>query len=295
MRLLKVLLKVFLVLALLVALFDVAMAIAARYEHASDWGPREEWVSSDRIVEPTGPAAGRSVILVHGFAGCPRDFLPLYEPLAAAGFRVVAPLVPGQTKACPAGERGNFTSEILVEWLRGVVRQETAVSGRPPYLVGFSMGGALATIVAAEGMVDRLVLVAPYYRLATAPDILATLAGVVGTVAPLLPVPPIARGRINDPEGSRQYHPGTWILSLPAFLELNRTSLWAKGIAFDITVPTLVLASPNDEVASFKAMEEALSEIEDAEFRLYPRSNHVLFWDYDREAAARAVVEFLTR
>lgn len=276
-------------------LFDAAMVIFARYEHGSDWEEKEEWVSTDRIVPPTGPARGRSVVLVHGFVGSPRDFTPLYEPLAAAGFRVVAPLVPGQTKACPAGERGDFTPKILVEWLRGIIAQETAISGRPPFLVGFSMGGALSTIVAAEGRVERLVLIAPYYRLTTAHDIITMLAGPVGAIAPLLPVPPIAMGRINDPEGDRQNYAGSWIISIPAFRQLHQVSLWAKGVAFDIDVPTLVLMSPNDEVASFDAMKETIGRVPQAEYRLYPRSNHILLWDYDREAAAAAAVEFLTR
>src|SRR5207302_5679127 len=87
---------------------------------------------------PDGPVAATAV-LVPGFTGSKEDFLPLLEPLAAAGVRAVALDLRGQCDspglADPAGYRiEGFGADVRT--LLGLV-----ADGGPLHLLGHSFGG----------------------------------------------------------------------------------------------------------------------------------------------------------
>lgn len=63
----------------------------------------------------------------------------LFDLISERGFRVVIPVVPGQTKATLAYKRANYTPEFYVDWLAEIVEQETKRFDKKPYLVGFSI------------------------------------------------------------------------------------------------------------------------------------------------------------
>ena len=111
----------------------------------------------------TGDGPG-SAIVVHGFPGTPAEVRPVALALAAIGWHVRAPLLPGfGPDWATLGERR------WTDW-RAVVAREAAIAaerGGPVLLVGFSMGAALAlSAVADEGApADGFVLIAPFTHL----------------------------------------------------------------------------------------------------------------------------------
>jgi len=271
---------------LLTALFLVFSAGAAA-------AVEEPWLVSSQEYNPPDPYRQRSVILLHGFGGSPLDVKPLAESLMEGGFRLVIPVLPGETTNTPALERGEQSTEEKVAWLTELVAEETGRFGRPPYLVGFSMGATLATIVGGQGKVDRLVLVSPFYSLAWGDDFLTGLSRLFSSVIPLVPKP--WKGKVNDPEGYSRYHPGSYTVSLEAFLRLQELADRAEESVDDLTIPVLVIASPDDGVASFELTEELFRDRKGTEFLALPGSDHILFYDYGREEAIRKVREFLER
>jgi len=279
-----------LVLAGLVLLFDGVVAILSWSERrgAEEVDP---WVLSSQLLEPRGAPRG-TVVMVHGFAGSPLDLRPLAEPLRGEGYRVVIPLVPGQTRTVSAYDRGDIPMEEHLEWLRAIIREETARAGTKPALVGFSMGGALSTVVASEGLVSRLLLLAPFYGLPAANDLAWTSSRVLSVFVPV--VPKFVKARIDDPEGYETYTPGSELLSLSAFHQLERLAEVARAAVPKIAVPTLVLAAEGDSAASFETIMTLYSEHPVATVRALPDSNHVVLYDYDREVAIAAALEFLT-
>jgi esterase/lipase len=58
-------------------------------------------------------------------------------------------------------------------------------------------------------------------------------------------------------------------------------------------IPTLVLASPDDEVASFAVTEKLFSTRPKTRFISFPGSNHILTYDYGRDEANAAIRGFL--
>lgn len=86
----------------------------------------------------TGPNSGPTALLVPGYTGSKEDFAPLLDPLAAAGYRVVAMDQPGQFESTGPDEPGAYT----LEWLGGVVSAVTKSLGDGPiHLLGHSFGG----------------------------------------------------------------------------------------------------------------------------------------------------------
>jgi alpha-beta hydrolase superfamily lysophospholipase len=96
-----------------------------------------------------GPAdAAVTVVLVHGAGGYGRMFAPLVQRLAVAGHEVLAPDLPGYGLS-----RGPWSQVDYAAWKRtllALIEAEHAQRPRPVVLLGASIGGYLAYLVAAE-------------------------------------------------------------------------------------------------------------------------------------------------
>jgi pimeloyl-ACP methyl ester carboxylesterase len=121
------------------------------------------------FLPATGPRRG-AVLALHGFGGCPQQFAGLAPRLAAAGFDVLVPRLPGHGRQPLAGGREDLTD--VPAGADGAARYAAflatldALLARSPgerVLVGFSAGGGLAlqAVAAAPGRYARLVLLAP--------------------------------------------------------------------------------------------------------------------------------------
>ena len=93
---------------------------------------------------PSGPCRG-TVILVHGGGGNGRILAPFAEPVAALGWRVLAPDLPGfgLTKPSPAFDWD------YAEWPRVIAALADAQTG-PVVLMGASLGGLTAVFAAQQ-------------------------------------------------------------------------------------------------------------------------------------------------
>ena len=237
---------------IVLAAVNLAILALAWFEYARS--PRKDpWQRSTQVL-PAVPGGDRpSIVLLHGFGGTPRDFRSLAGLLADRGYRVVVPAIPEQTSVSFAYSRGRLAPADYRAWLDGIIEDEAAISGAPPMLVGMSMGGALAAIAAADHSIGKLVLISPYFNLAVADTWVTQSSNWLRWLLPV--VPKVQKAQINDPEGYRAYATGSYLVSLRAFLQLVRLAKIAMAKASGLVVPTLVLASQSDTVASFAATE----------------------------------------
>ena len=119
------------------------------------------------------------VLLIHGFTGTPADLSLLGEYLNAKGYTALAPRLTGHGSSAKTLE--NTTAETWMD----AVRDGYAIlkgAAKRIYVVGHSMGGILALILAAEAEIAGIVTLA-------APITVAKERGIS-----LLPPREVARG-----------------------------------------------------------------------------------------------------
>ncbi|MHC4788600.1 MAG: alpha/beta hydrolase, partial [Planctomycetota bacterium] len=168
-------------------------------------------------------------------------------------------------------------------------------------LVGFSMGGTLALILAAAPDLDApaaLVLVAPFLGVRHRWHHLLPVRVWVALLRPFIRWigRPPELVRVNRPEGRAKVvcygaFPTT---AAGALLELRERAMEGTGPA-TLRMPTLLVFSRGDQVCSIAAMEEFFARIPAAAKRkvAFDRSDHHLLHDYEQRAAVDAICEFL--
>ncbi len=94
---------------------------------------------------PGGP--GAAVLLVHGFTSTPASMTPWAEYLAAEGFRVSVPRLPGHGTTWQDMNQSRWT-----DWYSEASRalDELCAFGEPVFVAGLSMGGGLALRLAQQ-------------------------------------------------------------------------------------------------------------------------------------------------
>lgn len=100
----------------------------------------------------------RAVLMIHGWTGFPGMLYPLFDAIAEAGYTVDLPRLPGHGTAMR-----DMLSTGHRDWLRRACDAylDLKASHEEVILLGHSMGGVIALIVAAQVEVARTVLLAP--------------------------------------------------------------------------------------------------------------------------------------
>jgi carboxylesterase len=243
-------------------------------------------------LKGTGPNAA---LLVHGFVGSRTDYNDLGEVLQKKGLTVRLMRLPGHG-TYPA-EHAKTTNEDLIEAVRSeyldLKREHPQVA-----LVGFSMGGALSTIVASGEKVDRLILIAPYFGV--------THRWYYGLPAETWngmsswAIPYVIKNKVftcvNRKEAKDKVY-AYRVISQHGAAELIRLGKRARdpNLLARVTCPVLVLHSHGDRAASPSRSAKAFESIgsKNKRFVWYEKSNHHILWDYDREEAKGEIVNFL--
>jgi len=253
----------------------------------------DSWITVKKQLLPNNAVSNDTVVMIHGFAGSPFDLKPLALKLTNLGYRVVLPTTPGQLNLDYSSSYHDIQPEYYVNWINNLVSNEVENSYGKVYLVGFSMGGTLSTIAVISNKIDKLVLIAPFYSLSIANNLIYKLSHFLSKF--INGVPNLTLGAINDPEGDKEYYPGSKVIRLNAYDTLARLAQTAVKCIPEIKVPTLVLGSINDSVASFDYTKELFSSNKYAKVIGYEKSDHVILYDYDKESVISNVISFLEK
>lgn len=112
---------------------------------------------SFRVVEG-GPPDGPPVVLLHGWAVSAYLWRHTITGLAAAGFRAIAPDLPGHGLSDAPDARGSYTLAAFADRIGGMM---DAVGAPEAPVVAQSMGGRVAVALAMCGRATRLALFGP--------------------------------------------------------------------------------------------------------------------------------------
>lgn len=247
-------------------------------------------------AEPVSIDRGRPrvCLLLHGWLTSPADFGELPAALDTAGWDVRAPLLPGHGTSPDA--------------LDGVGAEELLHAAREHYRVlredheqvalgGFSMGGTICTALAAERAPSRLILIAPYYKVTHKWYYVLPVAWWVSILSPVVRHVVRLKSwlRVNDRSAVDRivYYRRFAIGSVRELMKLRAAV--ERADLRNLAMPTLLVYSRGDDVASPGAMARFLQRLPAAEKRelVFTRSNHHVLHDYDRAEAVAGIVEFL--
>jgi carboxylesterase len=241
-------------------------------------------------IDPPGARSG--VLLLHGFGDTPQSLRYLAEDLGGRGYAVRAPLLPGHGRTIRA-----FARSRSGEWLGAARAARDALQGRCDQvaIVGQSMGGAVAVMLAAERPPAALILLAPY--LAPSPGVrrLARWGEVATLLAPYVGSRSGERS-IHDPaERARTLGYG---LATPRLLaELARLAARAESALGEVRSPTLVIQSRDDHRVAAEVAERAIRSLAARHTRLewVEGCGHVLTVDRERDRVFALVRDWLSR
>ncbi|MFE6776152.1 alpha/beta hydrolase [Streptomyces sp. NPDC057702] len=227
------------------------------------------------------------VLVCHGFTGSPQSVRPWADSLAARGYTVSLPLLPGH---------GTRWQDLAVtgwqDWYAEVDRELGRLTERCErvFVCGLSMGGTLALRLAARhgAAISGLVLVNPANRMRdTGSALLPVARHLVSSV----------KGIVSDIAKPGRYELGYDRVPLQAAHSLRRFFRIVDAELAQVTQPLLVLHSPQDHVVSPVDSARIMARVSSTDLteRLLERSFHVATLDHDADLIFADTHAFINR
>lgn len=285
------------VVVLFVALPRMAEGSVVRYEAGIKRDPGGVYMEgmSPRDLGPVD--SDRAILFVHGFSGSPSNYNDLPDMVALDGWRVRCMVVAGHCT-----KPHDFEAATADQMLNSVVIELQALKAKYKHvvLVGHSLGGALVTLAAAREPVDALILCAPFFGLVIEEHLPTPVQKMIIAAMPYLRWLP--RPEEGEPVA---YAPNRKFINSYDWIP-TRAALTCKGIgqqvynenAIDkVKCPVLLLHSYGDKVNSPAASARAFERFPNPDKRAawFEKSDHIIFWDYDRLPTIYEVRAFLDR
>jgi carboxylesterase len=230
------------------------------------------------------------VLLLHGFGDTPQTLALLARKLHKSGYSLYAPLLPGHGRNMDAFGKSRATDWIAASKsaLAEMRRRHNSV-----FVVGLSMGGALAVLLAAElDDIPALVLIAPYLGMPRSLRLAASthwawerFVKEVNSRDPRSIRDPIEREK-NLAYGAVT---GRTLFELSKVVRLARRSLPR------VKAPTLIIQSREDPRCPPEIAEFALQALGAREKKLIwtEGAGHIITVDYGRERVFTEVEQWL--
>lgn len=229
-------------------------------------------------------ATDTAVICLHGFSGTPYEVALAIDAIAQRGMATYAPLLPGHGYRELAEQRQAF-AKLSENDLLSAARQEIE-QARQQYryvnMIGFSMGGAIALTMAAEGRLDSCAVISPALRLpAKAEWLIPLLSGVPFT--------------LKAPHEEPFYLPGYYFHHSYALHALWQVSRRARKQLPDIRCPVLGIHSQNDTVVPpivLPLMQQRIPQ--PIQTHYFNDSGHVMLLDNSRDQVINQLINFFS-
>ena len=230
---------------------------------------------------------GKAVFVQHGYNGYPGEMYELARRLNSEGYTVVVPRLPGH------GTNGkDFIATNWKLWLSHVRNEYILLQSRfdEVYVVGLSMGGTLALILAEEFSPVKTILLAP----AMAVD------NPVFYFTPLLKIflPELKRNRSYDDETdpdriilAREYWTHYFIARIADVNKLMRKA--RKGLR-EIDCPVYIMVSEKDKTVPQKTGDIIAAGLKKPPVKLVLKNSpHVFFEGPENEFVLNKIMEWM--
>lgn len=237
--------------------------------------------------------SNQAVLCIHGFTGSPGVYRKLGRKLYDAGFTVSAPLLPGhgsQPKSLCDVETADWINASDAEY------QKLAETHACVHIVGLSLGGAIATLLAAchagEDVLGKLVLMSPGFGLN--PVLLKRIQPLLdsGDQSKEIIIPlPSRKPKGDEMDECIFGYDGAPVQSVRHLLALGKQAMEAIP---KVKAPTLLLYTAADLVADPALCKDAAKTFTShIEVVCFNQSEHSLLLGCDKEEVISRTVGFL--
>ena len=226
------------------------------------------------------------LLVLHGFTGNPSSMRLQAEALAAAGYHVELPRLPGH---------GTTVEEMIAtgwaDWSGEALAAYDRLAGRCERIVvaGLSMGGSLTLWTALERPDTVGIICVNPATVPQPPDVMAMLDEML---ADGVSVVPGIGSDIADPEAVESAYDGTPVKPLISFQLDGLVPMTARFA--ELTAPLLLITSRQDHVVDPSDSEHlAATHGGTVEHVWLDRSYHVATQDYDRDEITTLMLGFV--
>lgn len=232
-----------------------------------------------------GTTSTAAVVCLHGFSGMAHELYSALDAITQLGMTAAAPLLPRHGYAESETQHREFALLNRDELLEAA-RQEIAIARQSHDRVGvmgFSMGGAIALALAAEGLVDACVAVAPALRLPLKAEILIPLLG-------------WADFEIDAHPTESFYFPKYEFHHARSLRALWRLAALARERLPQIHIPLQVIHSQSDRTIPARVVDLIERQVPGTvETAWFNQSGHIMLRDRCSAEVAKTLAEFCQR
>ncbi|WP_057775722.1 alpha/beta hydrolase [Cytobacillus dafuensis] len=223
-------------------------------------------------------------LCIHGFTGAPSEVEPLVAYLKKrTNWEIAVPTLPGhgETLSLKGIEYKNWIEHAEQELQRLIEKCETV------YVIGFSMGGLIASYLAVHYPVKKLVLLSAA-ALYVSPKILFRDMGEM--------VKDLFRGRLSENEMFIRYKRKIKATPITATLQFRRLVAAIRPILNQVTIPTLIAQGEIDGVVPPKSAQYLYQNIGTTAKKLIylKESKHLICHSKEKEKLFTEIHHFLS-
>ncbi|MHB8827179.1 MAG: alpha/beta hydrolase [Acidimicrobiales bacterium] len=238
-------------------------------------------------AEPFSSSGGSlGVLVLHGFTGSPASMRPLAEAIAAAGYSVELPLLPGHGTSIE-----DMKTTTWQDWTGAALAAYDDLAARSTRVgvVGLSMGGGLTAHVAQHREVAGCVYINPLVK-PVAPELYAGLVELLAAGVEEFE----SIGEDIKKEGvSEAAYPATPLVCAKSLFD--GVAALHEGLP-SISAPGLLLQSREDHVVTSDNGDALVELVSGPLERIWLEdSYHVATLDHDRPLVESATLSFLAR
>ncbi|RSK25654.1 alpha/beta fold hydrolase [Bacillus sp. HMF5848] len=224
-------------------------------------------------------------LCIHGFTGSPQELAPLVKYLKVnTNWKILTPTLPGH------GNNLQLKGVTYNNWIECIEEayQKLAKSCNTIYVVGFSMGGMLASYLAVNNKVDKLVLLSAAAYYVNPRQLVMDIKEMVTDSF---------RGQLRENDLFLRYTNKMKATPMQATLEFRKLVKYVKPMLKDIKVPTLIIQGVKDGIVPAKSAEFIYNTIPYSDKKLcwLPSSKHLVCHDVEKDILIKEISDFLKK
>ena len=224
-------------------------------------------------------------LFIHGFTGSPWEVEPLMEYIQEhTNWKIACPVLPGHE------EGGSLKGVSYTEWLDAASKalDELQRHCDTIYLIGFSMGGMIASTLAVNQSIDKLVLLSPAVFYYSPRQLVIELRGLMHEML---------QGKLKENALYMRYHAKIKHTPISAAMQFRKLVRKHRSHMQDISMPVFIAHGLQDGIVHYKSTQYLYDTVssKDKTALWLDGCNHLICHCENNEWLFKQVHEFLCK